>query len=151
MRESELFEGNNFVRGIKKIQDRLLAIVRLYDQLRPAHATLAVAWRQTLLLSPDLNWPRKAYLIPLSRFWGPAAIEWPLLSTILLPMKPAIRPRMIQLMIPMGLVASTTARPTHWHPVGFHSTAPTGLKFGSRADVSFGSFASWPRRHRHVG
>lgn len=77
MRESELFEGNRFVRGIKKIHDRLLAIVRLYDQLRPAHVTLAVAWRQTLLLTLELSRLRKAYLIPLSRFWGPAAIEWP--------------------------------------------------------------------------
>ena len=77
MRESELFEGNRFVRGIKKIHDRLLAIVRLYDQLRPAHVTLAVAWRQTLLLSLDLSRLRKASTIPLSRFWGPAAIEWP--------------------------------------------------------------------------
>jgi hypothetical protein len=32
-----------------------------------------------------------------------------------------------------AMVASTTARPTHWRPVGFYSTAPTGLKFGSRA------------------
>src|SRR6516165_6758706 len=31
-----------------------------------------------------------------------------------------------------AMVASTTARPTHWRPVGFYSTAPTGLKFGSR-------------------
>ena len=77
MRESELFEGNRFVRGIKKIHDGLLAIVRLYDQLRPAHVTLAVASRQTLLLSLDLSRLRKASLIPLSRFWGPAAIEWP--------------------------------------------------------------------------
>ena len=37
MRESELLEGNRFLRGMKKIHDRLLAIVRLYDQLRPAH------------------------------------------------------------------------------------------------------------------
>jgi hypothetical protein len=51
MRESELFEGNRLVRGIKKIHDGLLAIVRLYDQLRPTHVTLAVAWRQTLLLA----------------------------------------------------------------------------------------------------
>ena len=43
MGESELFEGNRFVRGIKKIHDGLLAIVRLYDQLRPAHVTLARA------------------------------------------------------------------------------------------------------------
>jgi hypothetical protein len=77
MRESELFEGNRFVRGIKKIHDRFLAIVRPYDQLRPAHVTLAVAWRQTLLLSLDLSRLRKASLIPLSRFWGLAAIEWP--------------------------------------------------------------------------
>jgi hypothetical protein len=40
-----------------------------------------------------------------------------------------------------AIVASTTARPTHWRPVGFYSTAPTGLKFGSRAYVSFGSKA----------
>jgi hypothetical protein len=65
------------VRGIKKIHDRLLAIVRLYDQLRPAHVTLAVAWRKTLLLTLDLSRLRKAYLTPLSRYWGPAAIEWP--------------------------------------------------------------------------
>ena len=45
MRESELFEGNRFVRGIKKIHDRLLAIVRLYDQLWPAHVTSAVPLR----------------------------------------------------------------------------------------------------------
>jgi len=75
MRESELLEGNRFVRGIKKIHDRLLAIVRLYDQLKPAHVTLAVAWRQTLLLSLDLSRLRKASLIPLSRFWGSAAID----------------------------------------------------------------------------
>src|SRR6516165_7519890 len=30
------------------------------------------------------------------------------------------------------IVASTTARPTHWRPVGFYSTALTGLKFGAR-------------------
>jgi hypothetical protein len=77
MRESELLEGNRFVRGLKKIHDRLLAVVRLYDQLEPAHVTLAVAWRQTLLLSLDLSRLRRASLIPLSRFWGPAAIEWP--------------------------------------------------------------------------
>ena len=69
MRESELLEGNRFVRGIKKIHDRLLAMVRLYDQLSPAHVTLAVA------LSFDLSRLRKASLIPLSRFWGPAAID----------------------------------------------------------------------------
>ena len=71
MRESELFEGNRFVRGIKKIHDRLFAMVRLYDQLTPAHVTLAVA------LSLDLSRHRKAFVIPLSRLWGPAAIEWP--------------------------------------------------------------------------
>jgi hypothetical protein len=49
MRESELLEGNRFVRGIKKIHDRLFAMVRLYDQLTPAHVTLAVA------LSLDLS------------------------------------------------------------------------------------------------
>jgi hypothetical protein len=43
MRESELLEGYRFVRGIKKINDRLFAMVRLYDQLTPAHVTLAVA------------------------------------------------------------------------------------------------------------
>jgi hypothetical protein len=69
MRESELLESNRFVRGIKKIHDRLLAMVRLYDQLRAAHVTLAVA------LSFDLSRFRKASLIPLSRFWGPAAID----------------------------------------------------------------------------
>jgi hypothetical protein len=71
MRESELLEGNRFVRGIKKIHDRLFAMVRLYDQLTPAHVTLAVA------LSLDLSRHRKASLIPLSRLWEPAAIEWP--------------------------------------------------------------------------
>jgi hypothetical protein len=58
------------VRGIKKIHDGLLAIIRLYDQLWPAHVTLAVAWRQTLLLSLDLSRLRKAYLIPLSPLLG---------------------------------------------------------------------------------
>jgi hypothetical protein len=71
MGESELLEGNRFVRGIKKINDRLFAMVRLYDQLMPAHVTLAVA------LSLDLSRHRKASLVPLSRLWGPAAIEWP--------------------------------------------------------------------------
>jgi hypothetical protein len=71
MGESELLEGNRFVRGIKKINDRLFAMVRLYDQLMPAHVTLAVA------LSLDLSRHRKASLIPISRLWGPAAIEWP--------------------------------------------------------------------------
>ena len=66
MRESELLEGNRFVRGIKKIHDRLLAMVRLYDQLRSAHCILSVAWRQTLLLNLDLNRLREASLIPLS-------------------------------------------------------------------------------------
>jgi hypothetical protein len=81
MRESELFEGNRFARGIKKIHDRLLAIARLYDQLSPAHVTLAVGWRQTLLLSLDLSRLRRASLIPLSHFWGPATIEWPTFTT----------------------------------------------------------------------
>ena len=75
MRESELLEGNRFVRGIKKIHDRLLAMVRLYDQLRSAHFTLPVAWRQTLLLNLDLSRLREASLIPLSRFCGSAAID----------------------------------------------------------------------------
>jgi hypothetical protein len=35
-----------------------------------------------------------------------------------------------------AIVASTTARPTHWRLVGFYPTAPTGQKFGSRAYVS---------------
>ncbi len=43
MRESELFEGNRFLRGLKKIHDWLLAIVRLYDQLRPAYVQNASA------------------------------------------------------------------------------------------------------------
>src|ERR1700693_5394316 len=43
MRESELLEGNRFLGGFKKIHDRLLAIVRLYDQLRPAHVQNASA------------------------------------------------------------------------------------------------------------
>jgi hypothetical protein len=64
MRESELLEGNRFVRGIKKIHDRLFAMIRLYDQLTPAHVTLAVA------LSLNLSRHRKASLIPLSRLWG---------------------------------------------------------------------------------
>jgi hypothetical protein len=64
MRESELLEGNRFVRGIKKIHDRLFAMVRLYDQLTPAHVTLAV------VLSLDLSRHRKACLILLSRLWG---------------------------------------------------------------------------------
>ena len=64
MRESELLEGNRFVRGIKKIHDRLFAMIRLYDQLMPAHVTLAVA------LNLDLSRHRKASLIPLSRLWG---------------------------------------------------------------------------------
>src|ERR1700747_1979236 len=32
-----------FARGIKKIHDRLFAMVRLHDQLTPAHVALAVA------------------------------------------------------------------------------------------------------------
>jgi hypothetical protein len=52
------------VRGIKKIHDRLFAMIRLYDQLTPAHVTLAVA------LNLDLSRHRKASLIPLSRLWG---------------------------------------------------------------------------------
>ena len=71
MRESELLEGNRFVRGIKKIHDRLFAMVRLHDQLTPAHVTLAVA------LSLDLSRHRKACLIPISRLLASAAIEWP--------------------------------------------------------------------------
>ena len=43
MRESELFEGNRFLRGLKKIHDWLLAIVRLHDQLRPAYVQNASA------------------------------------------------------------------------------------------------------------
>jgi hypothetical protein len=70
MRESELLEGYRFVRGIKKINDRLFAMVRLYDKLTPAHVTLALA------LSLNLSRHRKASLIPPSRLWGPAAI-WP--------------------------------------------------------------------------
>lgn len=70
MRESELLEGNRFMRGIKKIQDRLFAIVRLYDQLRLAHVTCAVAWRQTLLLSLDLSRLGKAPLKSAQPFFG---------------------------------------------------------------------------------
>src|ERR1700730_6747408 len=43
MRESEYFEGNRFLGGLEKIYDGLLAIVRLYDQLRPAHVQNASA------------------------------------------------------------------------------------------------------------
>jgi hypothetical protein len=41
MRESELFQGNRFSDGLKKIHDRFLTVIRLYDQLRAAHAQSA--------------------------------------------------------------------------------------------------------------
>jgi hypothetical protein len=115
MRESEQLEGNRFVLGIKKIRDGLLAIVRLYDQLRPAHVTLAVAWRQTLLLSLDLSRLRKASLIPLNRFWGPAAIDAARLGRTIAnrPVRPGVprRPRagFFAAVIGSGAVASPVA------------------------------------------
>src|SRR5262249_26615290 len=67
MRESELLEGNRFLRGTKKIHNGLLSIVRLYDQLEPAHVQNASAlvghWPRvevTVALSLDLSQLRKA-------------------------------------------------------------------------------------------